>query len=110
MNARFWIWWNSSWVKLTLSPGQEVTMQTGGPTDEGFHWEAVTYTFDGETVISDMSIQSRDCDGRFDSQSEYHCNVENLHAVGEDGYRPDRPQWERGRCSVYDQYAQLAGY
>ncbi len=110
MNARFWIWWNDGWCKLTLRPGQSVTMYTGKPTDEGFSCEAQTYEYDGETVASEINTWGADCDGRHEWHGESSCTLEGLHGIEGDEYGPDRPDWQRGRSSQRDQYAELAGY
>ena len=52
MNARFWIWWNGDWVKITLRPGQSIAMRCGGATDEGFNVESSGYEHDGDRVTS----------------------------------------------------------
>lgn len=65
-NARFWTYANGSLVKLTVRPGQVLHWHEGGPTDEGYHWEGHAIAHTGHKLIEEVTIRSRDCDGRFD--------------------------------------------
>lgn len=110
MNARFWIWWNDDWVKLTLRPGQSVSMFTGGPTDEGFACESQEYSFDADVVECAITTWGRDCDGRHEWLGDSSCHVTRLKDREADEHGPARPEWERGHSRQYDQYAEMAGY
>jgi len=109
-NARFWIWWNNDWCKLTLQPGQSASMFHGGLTDEGFSCEQNTYRYEDGAVHREINIWGRDCDGRHEWYSESHCVVDALKDCEADEYGPARPDWVRGKGRQYDQYAELAGY
>ncbi len=109
MNARFWIMWNGDWVKITLRPGQSISMCAGRNHEEGFSCEAEVYSFDCDVVECAITSWGRDCDGRYDVHMNYHCHVTQLKAHDmDDG--TIRPQWERGHCEQYDQFAEMAGY
>jgi hypothetical protein len=116
MNARFWIRWNRSWVKLTLAQGQTLTLHEGGPTDEGWQSTSRLYRHDGDTVRLEISDQSQDCDGRHGDERELVCPLADLRSnrdvddADADAGRPPLPEWEleSGRCR--DQFAEAAGY
>lgn len=110
MNARFWIWWNDGWVRLTLAPGQRMEFHTGGQTDEGFRSETETYENDGQFVRREIHSRESDCDGRHEWHSECECDVRDLKLHEADEHGPDRPVWEKQTSRVYDQYAEMAGY
>jgi hypothetical protein len=116
-NARFWIWWNQSWVKLTLKPGQEVTLLSGGPTDEGYSHSAETYVHEGDRVACSVANESRDCDGPGSYYWSGACLLSNLaarpmwevHACPENnGIRA--PEWERLDSCRRDEFAEAMGY
>ena len=113
MNARFWVWWNDGWVKLTGKPGQRLTFSKGGPTDEGWSREGETYYFDNDPVTPGVVCQSgsdgRDCDGRFSTYAEYFCSFQDLSARElEDGRRV--PIWQKTEASRRDYTAESMGY
>lgn len=110
VNARFWIWWNQGWIKLTMKPGDTVTMHTGGATDEGYSCEDQTYEYDGECVQSSIDTWGRDCDGGHEWHGESSCQVTSLRDNEADEHGPARPEWKRGNCHQRDQYAELSGY
>jgi hypothetical protein len=113
-NARFWVWHNGGWVKLTMRPGQSIVLTSGGLNDEGYSYSRERFTFNGLTVVVEGVTHARDCDGRMDSYSEHYCGVDDLKAmeaeVDEYGERPARPHWELGSCFQRDEQAELAGY
>lgn len=116
-NARFWVWHNASWVKLTLRPGQSLTAYEGGPTDEGWSYEASTYTHDGEQVTAAYDSQALDCDGRLDRYAESHCPLADLAVRDMYEVCPASenkgimsPDWQRGSASQRDYEAERAGY
>lgn len=109
-NARFWIWWNNSWIKLTLRPGQSVSMGKGGPNDEGFCCESQGYQHDGDRVSSYVRIDSRDCDGPHTYDWDGFCLLADLKAAEADEYGPARPTWTKESSFQRDLYAELSGY
>lgn len=50
MNARFWIWLNGSWVKLTLQPGEIQRWHKYSRDEEGFSCESYQWTHEGPHV------------------------------------------------------------
>lgn len=108
-NARFWIWWNGSWCKLTLRPGQQVAMRTGGLTDEGFSVTSEGYSHDGDVVSAWIRTDSRDCDDPHSYDWDGSCPIDELHANSDhDG--PATPAWKCESSSQCDLYAEMAGY
>jgi hypothetical protein len=109
--VRFWHYYNGA-VKIKLNVGETVRHSHGGPTDEGYSWEAVQYSFDGETVICEWASQARDCDGRYDRNGVTHCAVAKLTAGCAD---PDEstiiyPAWEQGESRQRDHSAEAMNY
>jgi hypothetical protein len=118
-NARFWIWYPPAegWVKLTLKPGQRLTLHWGGPHDEGYTYSAETYEFTGYTVICESTTSGCDCDGRLDTQLDVHCPLAKLRdrdVFADSGLDVSRgimaPKWERVTASQRDYAAEAAGY
>lgn len=111
-NARFWIWHNSTWVKLTLREGDEVALSSGGPTDEGYSYTMTQYSYDGEEVCWETDAIASDCDGRLDSYNVSYCSVMNLRDV--ESYDTDEvyllPRWERESACQRDYAAEAMGY
>lgn len=119
-NARFWVYVNGSFVKITLRPGQQVEHVTGGPTDEGWTRDAQTWLYpdDESAVYRYWADEGQDCDGRHGNYGSSRCELSALKAgYAPDGYGCDLehpevvyPAWERVEASRYDQFAELAGY
>lgn len=117
MNARFWTFWRCGWVKLTLRPGQSLSASHVGPTDEGYHGEAETWTHDGEIVRSEYTSWGRDCDGRHESGGERVCPLEKLKAANmflqfdiEENRGIFAPWWQDADSYHRDYTAEAAGY
>ena len=111
MNARFWIWHNDGWVKLTLKPNQQLRFSCGGPTEEGYHIEYHSYknSLNNRQVISHYDSYARDCDGPHEHHSVASCSYELLHeVVSDDG--TERPEWQRMQSWHRDTYAERMGY
>lgn len=110
MNARFWVWWNQTWCKITLRPGQSVSMSCGGPTDEGFSVKAEGYCHDGDRVSAWIRHDSRDCDGPHSWDWDGYCPLNQLKANEADEHGPACPAWEKESSSQRDLYAEMTGY
>lgn len=110
-NARFWIYHNGTYIKLTMVPDQVFTVSSGGPTEEGYSYDQTTYSYDGETVTSEHTSQSSDCDGRFDYHSRANCHVFYLMARENfEPYEPRLPEWQQCDSGQRDYAAEYAGY
>jgi hypothetical protein len=120
--ARFWVWVNDGWVKLSIPPGQCLTWSEAHPTDEGWSGQSQCWTNTGEEVILEWTDEGRDCDGFISHEGTSTCPIEQLRA--RDMYSPETwggdpptenkgifaPEWEHDRHSVYDEEAVKAGY
>lgn len=111
INARFLVYVNSGFVKLTLSPGQRLSWSQASPTEEGWHRDSEAWHFDGVGVFHMWCSEGRDCDGLLSHSGEDMCAIELLAArPAWDGIHM-LPRWEEvSPTIVYDQYAQEAGY
>ncbi len=114
-NARFWIWANG-WVKITLRPGQRLTHESGGPTDEGFSYTAETWTHEGDHVRSEWEVNASDCDGRLDRGGASCCPLDKLRArdMHAEGFQENvgifAPEWQDAGRYQRDYAAEAAGY
>lgn len=109
-NARFWIWENGDWVKLTMRPGQTITRYWRMPCDEGWASAYSQYQFNGSHVLVECESDGCDCDGRLTDSRLFVCPLANLKAIEADEDRPARPEWEKVRARQFDEYAEMAGY
>lgn len=119
-NYRFWVWWNGQWTKLTLRPGQSLSVHEFHYHEEGWSRTSERWEHVGDGVYNEHSDEGKDCDGRLDRYSEWFCPARNLRA--RDMMDPDcpnqfsenigifAPEWEKVSASQRDQYAELAGY
>jgi hypothetical protein len=108
--ARFWTYQTGA-VRIKIRAGQVLRHSSGGPTDEGYSWEAVEYTFDGATVTAQWAVDARDCDGRITRNSATQCAADRLTA----GYHDEEeglrfPDWQGGLSEQRDYAAEAAGY
>lgn len=118
MRARFWVWELRGWVKITLAPGQSLTLRTFSRDEEGWSRYSVTWTHEGTHVRREHGHDGTDCDGRLSGGGAATCHLSRLQAV--EPYRnspdefapPGRPDWEeeQGRSWQRDARAEMAGY
>ncbi len=115
-NARFWVFWNNDWAKVTLRPGQGVTMSSFQYTDEGFSRTTEDYYYNEHrnVIESTWHNESRDCDGPLERFGKYECNVADLNfnegRNDEYGWCPSRPLWKKVSSRQRDHYAEAMGY
>lgn len=107
---RFWHYGNGA-VLITLRKGQTLNHSTGGPTDEGWHRESNTWTFDGHTVVCVWRNDGADCDGRLTrhgvSWFPIHDAKAGYHDAELGAYFPD---WRGGQTHQRDYSAEAMGY
>lgn len=110
-NTRFWHYWNGAFVKLTLKPGQKVSMESWRRTEEGFDSRAATIRLCPESGELQMNsyMDARDCDGPISSES-YLVATEFFEQKDDDGTMVKTPVWNEKRHSIQDVYAQMMGY
>lgn len=109
-NARFWVWFHNSPVKLTLKPGKTLSYASGGATDEGWHSESEQFWHEGDVIVRERVSDGCDCDGRLTTTSEYICPLSDLaeNFVEEDNLA--YPEWIRKNSCQYDEFARTMGY
>jgi hypothetical protein len=124
-NARFWVYWNDQYTKLTLRPGEELSFSQGGRTDEGWFRNSETYEYQYEhdtppRIVVSVENAGADCDGRLDRYYQSACDVDQLQArlVDESDCLweyPDvrglrLPQWQPLSAHQRDYAAEAMGY
>lgn len=117
-NARFWIYVNDGFVKLTLQPGQELRWHHAWHNGEGWSAEGYTWLYadDEPTVYETHDTDGRDCDGRLSTHDEFYCPIAELQTTAErpdqwEGFWADRkPNWERLKAWQRDYAAEAMGY
>ena len=113
-NARFWVCWNGSPVKLCLRPGGEITLDTGRrATDEGWSSEAAHYIYYAHdaVVAQERQIDGCDCDGRLTQFCASECPMSELNSgVASEIDGMVYPNWRDMCRSQRDYAAESAGY
>lgn len=115
-NARFWHWHRDSVVKLTLTPGQVLHHQSGGPDEEGWSWSGNTWTHDGDTVTWEWCDDGVDCDGRLTRGGALVCPLTELQADRREQEQEGEriafrfPNWTEHRQWQRDHAAEAMGY
>ena len=125
---RFWIYRNGTNVRLSLKVGHTHTLISGGPNEEGYHWEEVRYHICQERgiLIREHAYESRDCDGRMSGGGESYAHLDKLAAKPKPWInlqQPTRleqheldsrpvhyPNWERLDDWRRDHQAEAAGF
>lgn len=109
MEVRFWTFHNDSKVRIKVRPGRPVVIETGGQTDEGYHWSMERLTVEGDTVTLETETDARDCDGRYSTSDRFTCRVDRMDGYV-NGYGDRVPDWKRVDSSQRDYTAEAAGY
>jgi hypothetical protein len=124
-NVRFWNYWNGSYSRLTLKPGDTLTLDRCESTDEGHEYETEEYEYDAHEgiIICTMASGGIDCDGPIMHHAEFVWHPggditpaldmdENgeLHIVRWNGQPCMRPCWTKQSAWQRDAYAEAAGY
>ena len=112
MNARFWVRYKDSWVKLTLRSFAKIELPAqGGRHEEGFNAEIESFGHDGFGVVSEWFSWGRDCDGRYEDGGTAYCPLDQLQARDtDDDVRVMLPEWTVLDRSQRDYTAEAAGY
>ncbi len=110
MNARFWIYWNDGFVKITLAPGQEIALSYGGPCEEGYSYTTEVFRHVGDRVETESHQKARDCDGPMERHWYGECRMDRLDARDADEFGPARPDWEEMHSDQRDYYAEAMNY
>jgi len=111
--ARFWIFENDSFVRLSLRDGESLRWATGGRTDEGYRWAGCTWSREGSHITLQWGSEERDCDGRFDRSGELETTTLELTAraaYGDETGLIRLPEWHDVDSRQRDHTAEAAGY
>lgn len=110
-NARFWVFWNGSWAKLTLRPGEELNVRFFSRDEEGCSYEHSSFTHEGVEIVEQWCNGGTDCDGRLERTGSRRCAIGFLRtAEPTEANGPMLPEWVDGPVDIYDQFAQAANY
>lgn len=110
LTARFWSYVLGGWVRLALRDGETLTHSTGGPCDEGCHYETYSWSRDGETISFSSQQWGRDCDGGYERSHEATCAIWDLAARDSFEDTHGTPQWEKVDSRQRYYAAEAAGY
>jgi hypothetical protein len=94
---------NGSDVTLKLRVGETLRHVSGGRTEEGYSYREEQWSFDGQTVRYEWSLDARDCDGRISDAGESEWNGCELNNYG-------YPDWQHVDSSHRDYSAEAANY
>lgn len=117
MAARFWVWHNGGWVRLSMVEGDVLETSTGDDTDEGYQCESVVWTHEGDVIRQEYTSWGRDCDGRH----EYSCTmIAKIDQLAARDLETDEestefagiflPIWEKESSGQRDYAAEAMGY
>jgi len=125
ITARFWVFVNEGFVRLSLKDGESIEHTTGGLADEGHGYESTKWERDGEIITRHYIAWGADCDGRYERHSTDTAHIEELERVEhyppvQDWLQLDRPEdwpivcltpnWESGERGQRDYSAEAAGF
>lgn len=111
-NARFWVYWNHSFVKITMSPGQSLSAYTAWSHEEGWSSESLRLEYDAEQgcIVRHWCLDGRDCDGRLTRSGTDHCSLDELASIHLEDEDVCIPHWLEGDRGCFDEFAEAAGY
>jgi hypothetical protein len=109
-NARFWVIWNADLVKLTLAPGQRLSLFHAERHEEGWHCIRKSFEHTGEAILQEIHNDGTDCDGRLTYSSTSACPLAELGAFVSDCCKEPLPRWTVLESEQRDFSAEAAGY
>ena len=80
ISARFWVYHNGSFVKLSIAPGKCLSHGNYERHEEGWSSYGQQWENDGEAVTWGEYSDGVDCDGRLSQSSTYMCALGDLKA------------------------------
>ncbi len=116
MAVRFRYRFDGQVRKLCLRPKQEIRLSLSGPTEEGWHAEAVTLRLEGRNIVEEYLVEGKDCDGYTCQAGTRICSVMDRAAIrpmrrlGERRDRASFPRFVSVDEENYDAYAEAMGY
>lgn len=109
-NARFWEYHNGDWVKITLKPKQELSIDHGGQHEEG-HWRSYcSWKNDINRVIRYNCVSGSDCDGRYRRDWTDCCPIGELQQMPHENAPGPTPNWRNVSESQRDFTAEFMNY
>lgn len=121
-SVSFLVYEFGQWQQITLKQYQQVEFSEGGPHEEGFSHTETEYFYDAGVgrVTRESHTNGRDCDGPMQTWTDDWCSVEELEArvvkmdVPEEfpggQYEIKVPEWQTGRRTQRDVFAESMGY
>lgn len=109
-NARFWVIWNADLVKLTLAPGQRLSLFHAERHEEGWNCSRKSFEHTGEAILQEIHDDGTDCDGRLTYSSTSVCPLAELAAFVTDYFEEPLPRWTVLESEQRDFTAEAAGY
>ena len=109
-NARFWIYWNDDFVKLTLRPGQTVRFWRTEEHEEGWSSTAEEYEHTGREICSRTYEDGTDCDGQMSVDTWHTCPVSDLAARWSAALGDLVPAWKLLDRDINDRSAVAMNY
>ena len=79
-NARFWVWINGGYVKITLQPGKSLEHHKRWTHDEGWSSETVRWSHEPYGIYRRTWTDGRDCDGRLSTYDVDRARLSQLDA------------------------------
>lgn len=112
VTARFWDHINGSHVRLALRDGQTFTHAIYASTDEGYSYEATTWSFEDGDIICHRYTRGRDCDGLHEHEWSGACAFASRYGYIDNDVTPaiNMPLWRIVDTSQRDHTAEAAGY
>lgn len=114
---RFWMFHNDSWVKIKVKENEVLDIAFGGPDEEGFCWEEISFFVEDGRLFLEWDRQMQDCDGRYDISGESVCKIIDGKLDLKPCADPDNgppggmvPNWENVNMWQRDYSAEAAGY
>lgn len=113
-NARFWLYWQGSAVKLTIEPWTAIHFERHYFNGEGYSMDAEIIRHLGNHLVREITHRGHDCDGEHATYQELVCDMRDLDA--NEPFNPNEdptlrfPEWHQESSEVYDQFARAAGY
>lgn len=121
LTARFWVFINGGWIKLSIPLNTTYTWRRSEETDEGYrvtchswsHWPDNEEMEKVPEVEWEYSCREKDCDGICDRSGTLTCPVEDLRvvlALGIPNAPGLLPNWKTEESHYRDHAAEAAGY
>ena len=92
--VRFWVFWNGSWVKLTVKAGYPVVLSEYQSTDEGYDSTELTYSLVEDEVLRKQHRHAQDCDGPLETIEHRTADSQKLAVLETPDPMVKLPDWQ----------------